>query len=830
MIKTVMAISTAIGGLLFLPGPLTAGLSDFLDPGNDLSRADLNIYLPRRTFRADPRFPVAVFAGDYDNDARPEVLVAVHDVSRVYLFRGSELEPGRELDAIDTAGIIFATDDDYVSGWDCDARGDIDGDGLPDILIGAGGLNEGRGGAFLILGRVVEEMLADGVDYYWFDDGSDHLEFIGGGTDDTMGYTVAWTADIDGDGRSEILIGGEEYSSGSSRPKVYLFYSGNVLALAEDSHRIDLAAADIVFTGYWDDDYFPGFRCDVAGAGDVDGDGYGDILVGSPAEEDARGRTYLYLGETLRSWEESEITPDDADYVFVGEAAGDRSGMHVAGGGDVDGDGRSDILIGATRSSFSSSLFLFGKAYLIFGAALDHPERTRELASADCSFFCRSWLDYGLSSLAFADDIDGDGASEVLMGNRRAWLSAGMAALFTSSEINRSIGEGTRELYEAEAQLQFRGEAVGDEAGSWAAALGDLNGDGIPEFLIASPGCDRGPEDPESWDGKVSVVFSDIPSVVYVDGEVGTPGGPGTEEEPFDTIGRGLTAADIFNIPRVVVRGWIYDEVAELKSGIEVTGELKRYGSLLIPPILAGGGQSRFRVEGGEAGGGEVVGARLKNFLLINSGIRLERCRDSLIAGNMALQHLPGPSRPLEAGEALGNEFSNNVFYLTASVYSRAAVQLGSESGGNRLTNNTVHAYPGHKHTYPGYHLPYGVFLAGESGLDAPNELRNNIIEYTEVVEGQYAGIYAEVGSSALLDYNKLPAENRGIAGMLAAGAGNIIGGDPLFVLPMPLGPHYGLQPGSPCRNTGDPGLLNRDGSRSTMGAYGGPDPLDFRD
>ncbi|MBJ94940.1 MAG: calcium-binding protein, partial [Rickettsiales bacterium] len=108
----------------------------------------------------------------------------------------------------------------------------------------------------------------------------------------------------------------------------------------------------------------------VASAGDVDGDGLSDLLIGAPSNDDvgsSAGKSYLFLASSIASGGTFSLSAADAS--FVGEASSDNSGSSVASAGDVDGDGLSDLLIGAYRNSDGaydpSTSTNAGKAYLI---------------------------------------------------------------------------------------------------------------------------------------------------------------------------------------------------------------------------------------------------------------------------------------------------------------------------------------------------------------------------------------------------------------------------------------------------------------------------------
>jgi len=137
--------------------------------------------------------------------------------------------------------------------------------------------------------------------------------------------------------------------------------AGGIRIVVEDSRAIYPITVDPLATSAsWTavgEATSDGFGTSVATAGDLNGDGYSDVVVGAPGNASDTGKAYLYLGGA------SGLSAS-ASWTAVGEAAGDRFGASVATAGDVNGDGYSDVVVGAhSHSSYT------GKAYLYLGGA-----------------------------------------------------------------------------------------------------------------------------------------------------------------------------------------------------------------------------------------------------------------------------------------------------------------------------------------------------------------------------------------------------------------------------------------------------------------------------
>ncbi len=129
------------------------------------------------------------------------------------------------------------------------------------------------------------------------------------------------------------------------------------------------------------------------------------------------GKVYLLLGSTLAASTASTIDLSQADFAFIGENSYDHAGTSVNVGGDVDGDGLDDIVVGAYNNSDGGSKA--GKVYLLLGSTLAaSTASTIDLSQADFAFIGENISDLAGNSVSTAGDVDGDGRDYLLVGAR----------------------------------------------------------------------------------------------------------------------------------------------------------------------------------------------------------------------------------------------------------------------------------------------------------------------------------------------------------------------------------------------------------------------------
>jgi hypothetical protein len=363
-------------------------------------------------------------------------------------------------------------------GYAISTAGDVDGDGYSDIIVGVSERKDiaNTYGLFDIFYGSPDGLTTAGRSWVWGDQVNSQL-----------GFAVSTAGDVNGDGYSDVLAGAPGYDSGgkTDNGRVYLYY-GSASGLNQNEPTI--------LSGGAAGESYEYYGMTVSTAGDVNGDGYSDVIIGVPYRNGTgvlKGYVFVYHGAP------SGLNTSIAWYIIGNEDYG-RLGNSVATAGDVNSDGYADILIG--QAMFDGAGTDQGRALLWLGGGNGLGPFADTISSADWQAvleFNNSQFGY---SLATAGDVNGDGYSDVIVG-----------APFYSGEHD---GEGQVRVFHGgpdnlsnTAGWSNTGQFTDINLGFSVASAGDINGDGYADVIAGAPYYDSSAADQGMvfvWHGSLS--------------------------------------------------------------------------------------------------------------------------------------------------------------------------------------------------------------------------------------------------------------------------------------------------------------------------------------
>ena len=474
-------------------------------------------------------------AGDVNGDGYDDLIIGTNTADpngdnsgETYIVYGGASAPGTDgvLDlsrlALDGNGFtlagISATDQ---SGISVSSAGDVNGDGYDDLIIGATGVGSvvgeyettpGPGEAYVVYGGATGADLT--LDRSTLD-GTRGFALTGIANGDTLGDSVSSAGDVNGDGYDDLIIGAK--GAGSDAGATYVVYGG--ASVPGTGGVLDLSDLDgtngFTLTGIVAGDQS---GRSVSSAGDVNGDGYDDLIIGTYGADSLAGETYIVYGGASAPGTGGVLDLSDLDgtngFTLTGSARNDRVGASVSSAGDVNGDGYDDLIIGADGANGPDGENLAGEIHVVYGgASAPGTGGVLDLSALDgTNGFTLTGIDaYDRSgvSVSSAGDVNGDGYDDLIIGAYQADPDGDMNAGETYVVYGGASApdtDGVLDLSALDGSNGFilNGIDAYDNSGRSVSSAGDVNGDGYDDLVIGAYQADP---DGEIWVGETYVIY-----------------------------------------------------------------------------------------------------------------------------------------------------------------------------------------------------------------------------------------------------------------------------------------------------------------------------------
>ena len=468
-------------------------------------------------------------AGDVNNDGFDDIIIGAPDYDNgetnegiALIFHGSASGISNSTPA-DADTFIEGQRALANLGFSVSSAGNVNGDEYDDVIIGAIQWNDGgptrEGAAFVFHGG--PGGIADS-----FDPSGDADAYIQGEQSTVyLGTSVSGAGDVNGDGFDDIIVGAPNYMDSDSFEGAAFVFRGSAAGI--------VGTSPLTAVAYLDGDKAGAFLgTSVSGAGDVNGDGYDDVIVGAPRYNKGsseEGIAVVFLGNPGSYI--SGNNPLNAHAILESDQEGANFGNSVSDAGDVNSDGYDDIIVGSYNYNQGAGEENEGVAVVFLGANSGIQGRTPSTAHRmiQSNQFAAT---LGIS-VSGCGDVNSDGYDDIIIGADHFFngeSDEGAAFVFLGSS------EGIRGINPAFASTTLQSNQADAQLGYSVAGAGDINGDGFNDVIVGARYYDEGEED----EGMVFICTGSPPQAGF-----GSADSSGAESETTVPLGVTLTWATL---------------------------------------------------------------------------------------------------------------------------------------------------------------------------------------------------------------------------------------------------------------------------------------------